>query len=390
MGFIRKVFKKAAKGIKRAVQGIGKVFKSVDPKVLAATLALNIMLPGLGSAMSGTLQSAGMSAQAAQVGGQLAADTLTSTAVDIATGDDVSGTDAFKSNLKGAVIGETAATAGKELTKAVEVSEEILDNLPDSQKNKVFGPNEISKNVEEIAVASETKQPIIKKTDQELLAESMETDIGADVTKKGTMLLPETNDSSVQEIPMAKQFTIKGQEEKFSMSDFSDFDKIEEFATKNNLQINFNKDNNGPDLNNPFVLNNRGQAKKVGFFADSNYKLEDNTINPNYGKINWDNAKEAAFETTGELAFDYGLSKFLAEDYDKPVGATGFISPEAPQEAPQAAMLENVGKAYMSAGYQGPINLQAMGGSSYFGPGTVDYMAAKQIEMPVPTIPIPN
>jgi len=134
MGFIRKVFKKAAKGIKRAVQGIGKVFKSVDPKVLAATLALNIMLPGLGSAMSGTLQSAGMSAQAAQVGGQLAADTLTSTAVDIATGDNVSGTDALKSNVKGAVIGETAATAGKELKKAVEVSEEILDNLPDSQK----------------------------------------------------------------------------------------------------------------------------------------------------------------------------------------------------------------------------------------------------------------
>ena len=42
----------------------------------------------------------------------------------------------------------------------------------------------------------------------------------------------------------------------------------------------------------------------------------------------------------------------------------------------------------MNAGYQGPVNLQSMSTSPYFGPGTVDYLSTK--ELPLPNIPLPS
>lgn len=391
MGFLRKVFKKAAKGIKRAVQGIGDIFKSVDPKVLAATIALNIMLPGVGNAMAGTLQSAGLSSTAAQAGSQVLTGAAKTAAVGKIAGEDVSAEEALLGGaISAGISGVTGGIQGpeQELSKALETSQEILDSP--QNKGKVFMASEMSKNIEDLSKAAGSKSPATIATDQELIAEATLTETGADVSKKGAMILPETEEPIIEAPTKKGEFTLKGQDEKFFTSDFNNASQIEKFAVANDLQINFNKDNTGPDLNNPFVLNSKGEAKKVGFFADSNYKLEDGTINPSYGKINWNNAKDAAFETTGELALDYGLSKYLAEDYSGPVGATGFISPEAPQEAPQAAVLDNMAKPYINAGYQGPIDFKTMASSPYFGPGTVDYQAANRIEIPLPNVPIPS
>jgi len=391
MGFLRKVFKKAGKGIKRAIQGIGDMFKEVNPKVLVATLALNLLLPGVGSAMAGTLQSAGLSSTAAQVGSQVLTGAAKTAAVGKVAGEDVSAEEAL---LGGAMSAGLSGINGgiqgpeQELSKALETSQEILDSP--QNKGKVFMASEMSKNIEDLGKAATSKQPVVSATDQELIAEATQTEIGADVTKKGAMILPDTEETIIEAPTKTGEFTLKGQDEKFYISDFKSASQVEEFATANNLQINFNKENTGPNLNNPFVLNNKGEAKKIGFFADSNYKLEDGTVNPSYGKINWNNAKDAAFETTGEFALDYGLSQYLAEDYSGPVGATGFISPEAPQEAPQAAVLDNMAKPYLNAGYQGPVGFKTMASSPYFGPGTIDYQAANRIEIPVPNVPIPS
>jgi hypothetical protein len=64
------------------------------------------------------------------------------------------------------------------------------------------------------------------------------------------------------------------------------------------------------------------------------------------------------------------------------------MSPEAPQEAPQEAVLENLAKPYLNIGYQGPIALDQLANAPFFGPGTVDYKSARSI--PIPTIGLPG
>tara|TARA_R100000458_G_scaffold56720_1_gene61944 strand:+ start:3239 stop:4381 length:1143 start_codon:yes stop_codon:yes gene_type:complete len=380
MGFIRKVFKKAAKGVNKAVKGIGKVFDNVDPKALAATLALNFMLPGLGSMMSSTMQAAGASAAVSQTVGTIGSNVALDTAgTMIASDEGVSGTKIFKENLKGELTGEVAGEvmgAAKDFKKVVEVADDVIDNLHDEDAVKVINANEISDLVE--TVASKHNKPRALASREEVI-QVRQNNMGANVPVE--IDVPEEVISDPK-----RQFIVKGKT--FSLDDYKNKKDIMNFAEANNLDIRRNKEGTGIDLENPFILNRKNEAKTIGFFGDKNIRDENKEFNLDYGKINWDTAASAAVETTGELALDYGISKYLQEDYDKPVGSTGFISPEAPQEQPQSVVLDNLGKSYMNAGYQGPVNLQSMSTSPYFGPGTVDYLSTK--ELPLPNIPLPS
>ena len=380
MGFIRKVFKKAAKGVNKAVKGIGKVFDNVDPKALAATLALNFMLPGLGSMMSSTMQAAGASAAVSQTVGTIGSNVALDTAgTMIASDEGVSGTKIFKENLKGELTGEVAGEvmgAAKDFKKVVEVADDVIDNLHDEDAVKVINANEISDLVE--TVASKHNKPRALASREEVI-QVRQNNMGANVPVE--IDVPEEVISDPK-----RQFIVKGKT--FSLDDYKNKEDIMNFAEANNLDIRRNKEGTGIDLENPFILNRKNEAKTIGFFGDKNIRDENKEFNLDYGKINWDTAASAAVETTGELALDYGISKYLQEDYDKPVGSTGFISPEAPQEQPQSVVLDNLGKSYMNAGYQGPVNLQSMSTSPYFGPGTVDYLSTK--ELPLPNIPLPS
>jgi len=380
MGFIRKVFKKAAKGVNKAVKGIGKVFDNVDPKALAATLALNFMLPGLGSMMSSTMQAAGASAAVSQTVGTIGSNVALDTAgTMIASDEGVSGTKIFKENLKGELTGEVAGEvmgAAKDFKKVVEVADDVIDNLHDEDAVKVINANEISDLVE--TVASKHNKPRALASREEVI-QVRQNNMGANVPVE--IDVPEEVISDPK-----RQFIVKGKT--FSLDDYKNKKDIMDFAEANNLDIRRNKEGTGIDLENPFILNRKNEAKTIGFFGDKNIRDENKEFNLDYGKINWDTAASAAVETTGELALDYGLSKYLQEDYNKPVGSTGFISPEAPQEQPQSVVLDNLGKSYMNAGYQGPVNLQSMSTSPYFGPGTVDYLSTK--ELPLPNIPLPS
>jgi|TARA_R100000084_G_scaffold103554_1_gene59626 hypothetical protein len=380
MGFIRKVFKKAAKGVNKAVKGIGKVFDNVDPKALAATLALNFMLPGLGSMMSSTMQAAGASAAVSQTVGTIGSNVALDTAgTMIASDEGVSGTKIFKENLKGELTGEVAGEvmgAAKDFKKVVEVADDVIDNLHDEDAVKVINANEISDLVE--TVASKHNKPRALASREEVI-QVRQNNMGANVPVE--IDVPEEVISDPK-----RQFIVKGKT--FSLDDYKNKEDIMNFAEANNLDIRRNKEGTGIDLENPFILNRKNEAKTIGFFGDRKIRDENKEFNLDYGKINWDTAASAAVETTGELALDYGISKYLQEDYDKPVGSTGFISPEAPQEQPQSVVLDNLGKSYMNAGYQGPVNLQSMSTSPYFGPGTVDYLSTK--ELPLPNIPLPS
>jgi hypothetical protein len=380
MGFIRKVFKKAAKGVNKAVKGIGKVFDNVDPKALAATLALNFMLPGLGSMMSSTMQAAGASAAVSQTVGTIGSNVALDTAgTMIASDEGVSGTKIFKENLKGELTGEVAGEvmgAAKDFKKVVEVADDVIDNLHDEDAVKVINANEISDLVE--TVASKHNKPRALASREEVI-QVRQNNMGANVPVE--IDVPEEVISDPK-----RQFIVKGKT--FSLDDYKNKKDIMDFAEANNLDIRRNKEGTGIDLENPFILNRKNEAKTIGFFGDRKIRDENKEFNLDYGKINWDTAASAAVETTGELALDYGISKYLQEDYDKPVGSTGFISPEAPQEQPQSVVLDNLGKSYMNAGYQGPVNLQSMSTSPYFGPGTVDYLSTK--ELPLPNIPLPS
>ena len=380
MGFIRKVFKKAAKGVNKAVKGIGKVFDNVDPKALAATLALNFMLPGLGSMMSSTMQAAGASAAVSQTVGTIGSNVALDTAgTMIASDEGVSGTKIFKENLKGELTGEVAGEvmgAAKDFKKVVEVADDVIDNLHDEDAVKVINANEISDLFE--TVASKHNKPRALASREEVI-QVRQNNMGANVPVE--IDVPEEVISDPK-----RQFIVKGKT--FSLDDYKNKKDIMDFAEANNLDIRRNKEGTGIDLENPFILNRKNEAKTIGFFGDKNIRDENKEFNLDYGKINWDTAASAAVETTGELALDYGISKYLQEDYDKPVGSTGFISPEAPQEQPQSVVLDNLGKSYMNAGYQGPVNLQSMSTSPYFGPGTVDYLSTK--ELPLPNIPLPS
>mgnify|MGYP003111263375 CR=1 FL=1 len=384
MGFIRKVFKKAAKGVNKAVKGIGKVFDNVDPKSLAATLALNFMLPGLGSMMSSTMQAAGVSSAVSQTVGSTVSNVAFDTAgTMIGSEENVSGTKVFKENLKGELAGEVIGAAknidkvaSKDFKKAVEVADDVIDNLHDEDAVKVINANEISDLVE--TVASKHNKPRALASREEVI-QTRQNNMGADVPVE--IDVPEEVISDPK-----RQFIVNGQT--FSLDDYNKENTIMDFAEANKLDIRRNKEGTGIDLENPFILNSKNEAKTVGFFGSKIIRDENKEFNLDYGKIDWDTAASAAVETTGELALDYGISKYLQEDYDKPVGSTGFISPEAPQEQPQSVILDNLGKSYMNAGYQGPVNLQSMSTSPYFGPGTVDYLSTK--ELPLPNIPLPS
>jgi hypothetical protein len=282
---------------------------------------------------------------------------------------------AQKGELTGEVAGEVMGAA-KDFKKVVEVADDVIDNLHDEDAVKVINANEISDLVE--TVASKHNKPRALASREEVI-QVRQNNMGANVPVE--IDVPEEVISDPK-----RQFIVKGKT--FSLDDYKNKEDIMNFAEANNLDIRRNKEGTGIDLENPFILNRKNEAKTIGFFGDRKIRDENKEFNLDYGKINWDTAASAAVETTGELALDYGISKYLQEDYDKPVGSTGFISPEAPQEQPQSVVLDNLGKSYMNAGYQGPVNLQSMSTSPYFGPGTVDYLSTK--ELPLPNIPLPS
>ena len=185
-------------------------------------------------------------------------------------------------------------------------------------------------------------------------------------------------------------------DEILNLNEFEGAEELMSWAADNKIKLNFNENKKGVyslNTDNPIMFVGSGETKRperMGFLADSALysDTKEKVINKSYGKFNLENAKDAAISVGGPVGLEIAMDKYLTEDYSGPVGQTGFMSPEAPQEAPQEAVLENLAKPYLNVGYQGPIALDQLANAPFFGPGTVDYKSARSI--PIPTIGLPG